>query len=947
MEIGAKWIWRKQRNYNAYNQTVIARKRFRQGEVRDAQIAITADSYYRLYINGTWVNDGPCRSWPWHYQYDVIDAAPYLQKGENCIEIIARYFGVGTFHQVPEQAGLLVQLEVMLKGGKKTTIVSDGTWEVAEARAWRPNTPKVSIQMEPAEYYDARLEKGLRFSKAAELFDAHGGPWKDLHPRDCALLTRQPFAPRRFIEANVVASDWRRYTFPMARLAHPGLIEANRHVNTAGAVATCLVAGSGRTVTVDGFGMDIAVNGKRGNRGRFRLRSGDNFLLAATKNVFNHQYKETGVRFVDCTDVTLQNPVDPSHENPWVYVPFREVDYVGNDIAFFSHRIDEREEVRRAIERNLAKLKRTAIDIPTFLANYGNTAQCLPSQAMLLEDPHPRFEMRRVIREAGQCVTEPRALMHENAEATVVKPSKRGDIELVYDLGEQNVGYYSFEFSAAEGTILDIFGIEYINSQGDVQHTGIRSGNNRNGMRYICREGLNQFISLKRRSGRYLFLTLRDMTGPVSIRKVELLESTYPVSQEGAFECSDAALTRIWDISARTLKLCMEDTFTDCPLYEQTLWVGDARNEALFAFTAFGAYDLARRCIALAGQSVERFPLVGCQVPSSWECLLPAWSFLWVISVWDYYFHTGDKRFLRKAWKWVKQNLRGAEKFRDERGLFSGPFWNMFDWSGIDDAHSTVLHNSMFVVGAIEAALRCASELGDKKTVQWLRAYRKELIPAINALWDPKKQAYPDSVHEDGTISESISQHTSFLALLYDVVEARNRESALKNCLRPPKNMVRVGSPFAIMYLYEALEKYGHQDAVIESIYASYLPMLEDGATTVWESFPSGTTGQGGFPTRSHCHAWSSAPIHFLNRIVLGIVPVSAGGATFDISPRVKGHTWARGRTASVNGPVSVSWKREGKTLRVEASGPEGVRLRFKRNDTHAGITIVFNGRRL
>ena len=58
------------------------------------------------------------------------------------------------------------------------------------------------------------------------------------------------------------------------------------------------------------------------------------------------------------------------------------------------------------------------------------------------------------------------------------------------------------------------------------------------------------------------------------------------------------------------MKLCMEDTFTDCPLYEQTLWVGDARNEGLFAMSVFGAYDLVRRCIRLAGQSLERFPLV-------------------------------------------------------------------------------------------------------------------------------------------------------------------------------------------------------------------------------------------------------------------------------------------------------------------------------------------------
>src|SRR5690606_2240054 len=117
----------------------------------------------------------------------------------------------------------------------------------------------------------------------------------------------------------------------------------------------------------------------------------------------------------------------------------------------------------------------------------------------------------------------------------------------------------------------------------------------------------------------------------------------------GSFSCSDLRLERVWDISAHTLKLCMEDTFTDCPLYEQTLWVGDARNESVFAFTAFGAEDLARRCIVLAGQSLERYPLVGCQLPSAWDTLLPAWSFLWGISVWDYYFQTGDKAFVKQV----------------------------------------------------------------------------------------------------------------------------------------------------------------------------------------------------------------------------------------------------------------------------------------------------------
>jgi hypothetical protein len=388
----------------------------------------------------------------------------------------------------------------------------------------------------------------------------------------------------------------------------------------------------------------------------------------------------------------------------------------------------------------------------------------------------------------------------------------------------------------------------------------------------------------------------------------------------------------------------MEDTFTDCPLYEQTLWVGDARNEALFAFTAFGAEDLARRCIALAGQSVENYPLVLSQVPSTWEMILPAWSFLWVISVWDYYYYTGDEAFLEEVWPWVMSNLEASARLLDERGLFSGPFLNIFDWSGMDFQHRTVLHNSMTLVGAIDAAIRCAEVIGKRENTIWLHDYRAKLVDAINGLWDERKRAYPDSVHKDGSISESISVHTSFLSLLYDIVEEKNRETVLNNILSPSEEMVKVGSPFAIMYMYEALEKAGQADQIIQSIYENYVPMLEAGATTVWESFSWGTTGTEGFPTRSHCHAWSSAPIYFLNRIVLGIVPDAPGGKSFVIGPRLSGLTWAKGASATINGIVEVAWSVENTQLNVTARAPEGVKLNFVPNDSLEGLDIRFNG---
>jgi alpha-L-rhamnosidase len=113
----ASWIWLKGADVHSYNQAVVARKEFRLAKPGPAALRITADSFYRLFINGNWVNDGPARSLPEHFQDDVIDATPFLVDGAKEIHIVARYFGVGDFHRVPQQAGLLAQLDVQLTSG--------------------------------------------------------------------------------------------------------------------------------------------------------------------------------------------------------------------------------------------------------------------------------------------------------------------------------------------------------------------------------------------------------------------------------------------------------------------------------------------------------------------------------------------------------------------------------------------------------------------------------------------------------------------------------------------------------------------------------------------------------------------------------------------------------------------------------------------------------------
>lgn len=936
----ASWIWKKQESYNPYQQVVVARKYFRLKTVEQAELRITADGWYRLIINGEWVNDGPCRSWPEHFQFDQFDVTPYLTEGKNEIHIIARHWSAGNFHTVPRQAGLLAQLDITFANGRKKHIVTDGSWMITEAPAWIPNTPKVSIQMEPQELFDAHLEDSLIFENAEVLFPAGAGPWQDLHARDVALLTRKPISLKTFLAANLVRHDNSlNFCVPTSRLANPGLIEANNSVGNAGGMASFLELEKDTVIKILGEGFKISIAGIGNPEETFSLTAGKHFVLAISSLLFGHHNKERSLRVIDPPEgLRLVNPLDETNENPWCWINMPDFAFHDTDMIWPSNQgLDgEREKIEKQYEEEVERLLLTIKDENDLHREFGDQAECLATKEMFVIDPHKTFLSREVTGSAAGYVLNPSNLMHDNSAITVINPAPNGDIELVYDLGEQTVGYYEFDLMAEAGVEVDIFGVEYINPQGVIQHTW----GNRNGMRYITREGRNYFRSLKRRSQRYLFITLRKQTKPVTVRKIQLIESTHPVNQMGYFDCSDLRLTRIHEISARTLKLCMEDTFTDCPLYEQTLWVGDARNEAIYNFSIFGAEDIVQRCIRLAAQSLDRYPIIGCQVPSTWDCLLPAWSFLWGISVWDYFEYSGNKKFLKEMWPAVLRNLKGAEGLLDSHSLFSGQFWNLFDWSGIDDQHATVLHNSMLLIGAIDAAYKMGKVLNTRKESKWLTDFRKRLKAGINHQWNETSQSYPDSIHQDGTVSTSVSMHTSFLAVLYNIIEEKNYSAALSNMLHPSDAMVKVGSPFAIQYLYEALEKVGKQDEILTSIFDNYLPMLEDGATTVWEVFPTSDDKPADFPTRSHCHAWSSAPLHFLPRILLGIRQIATGGAAYEISPRPNGLNWAKGMITSPRGPVKVEWRLNGNKLHIQSQAPEGVKLHFVTNDDLAELEI-------
>ncbi len=77
------------------NRHMLVRKQFTVStDIENAFIDITADDYYKLYINGKFVGQGPAPGYYFHYNYNTFDISDFIQKGENVIAVHVYYQGL-------------------------------------------------------------------------------------------------------------------------------------------------------------------------------------------------------------------------------------------------------------------------------------------------------------------------------------------------------------------------------------------------------------------------------------------------------------------------------------------------------------------------------------------------------------------------------------------------------------------------------------------------------------------------------------------------------------------------------------------------------------------------------------------------------------------------------------------------------------------------------------
>ena len=76
------------------NRHILFRKTFTLDDPASAVLYISADDYYKVYINGSFVAQGPAPAYHRSYPYNAVDVEKYLKQGQNVIAVHTLYQGL-------------------------------------------------------------------------------------------------------------------------------------------------------------------------------------------------------------------------------------------------------------------------------------------------------------------------------------------------------------------------------------------------------------------------------------------------------------------------------------------------------------------------------------------------------------------------------------------------------------------------------------------------------------------------------------------------------------------------------------------------------------------------------------------------------------------------------------------------------------------------------------
>ncbi len=455
------------------------------------------------------------------------------------------------------------------------------------------------------------------------------------------------------------------------------------------------------------------------------------------------------------------------------------------------------------------------------------------------------------------------------AEAFPVTAQAQGGVYLLCDLLDERAGYPWFSVACEENATAYLGWGEHL-ADGRVR-TAIDSRSF--AAKIQLKAGKNDFSDYLRRIGcRYLCLYVCT-DKPVTFYEMGLQEERYPFSKP-AKDFGDSLLNRLYETGRRTLELCAHQHYEDCPWREQALYGMDSRNQMLFGYGAFGEYAFPRANLRLMAKCIEEDGLLPLCPPSRNTITIVSFSAYWVIAVYENAKADYNEAFVKEMLPYVRRVL-DAFYSRMHDGVmhtFSQcRYWNFHEWSeGLDGGEIFRDHEIDSLPDACLTAICCraadagaalADMAGEKALAAQYRAYADALASGMEQFYVPEKGLFASYIRQG--VPTGFHEMTHSLLLSTGRLQGIYREAAIK-ALSTDCGLIPV-TLSGLVLKYEGLLQYADAKAyVLEDMKKTFVPMLEQGATTYWET----ALGEKDFENAgSLCHGWSAVPCYVLDSI--------------------------------------------------------------------------------
>jgi len=204
-----KWIWIANPD-PIPNSYIHARKTFTLDRTpASAVIKASADSRYKLFVNGRYVGKGPVRSAEGHCYVDSHDVTSLLVRGPNVVAFLVHHIGENTYAYSAGKPGLICVVELDFDG-ERLSFGTDETWRARRAIEWTGSGARMSHRLGFQEVYDAAeahddwnqlrcSERGWEHAEVVGIPPAL--PWGELKPRQIPLLREERIAPQAVVGA--------------------------------------------------------------------------------------------------------------------------------------------------------------------------------------------------------------------------------------------------------------------------------------------------------------------------------------------------------------------------------------------------------------------------------------------------------------------------------------------------------------------------------------------------------------------------------------------------------------------------------------------------------------------------------------------------------------------------------------------------------------------------